>query len=402
MAEPRPRAYPFNSTRLNLDPLYGQLRRHEPVSRVRLPYGGDAWLVTRHADVKLVLADRRFSRAAAAAHRDVPRVGKVELSQAVPGNIVAMDPPEHTRLRKLVADAFTFRRVELLRPRAEQIAAALLTEMAGAQPPVDLAARLAFPMAVTVICELLGIPETDRHQFRSWADAIVTLTAASHDEFAAAAGQVVEYLAGQCAVRRTHPTQDLLTTLVQARDSSGMLTEQELVTLGVALLVAGYETTAAEITLMTYVFLTSPGKLDQVRNDFGLLPQAVEELLRYIPLSSNASVLPRIALEDVELGGAVIRAGDAVLVSRPSANRDENMFTDAGEIDFRRTQNPHLTFGHGPHYCLGAHLARMELQVCLGALLRHFPGLRLAVPADDLSWKCGLSIRGLTHLPVTW
>lgn len=400
MPEPPPRAYPFSSDRLELDPRYAQLRRNEPVSRVRLPFGGDAWLVTRHADVKTVLADHRFSRAAAGG-RDVPRVGRVDRAGAAPADILAMDPPEHTRLRGLVASAFTVRRVERLRPRAEQIAAALLDEMANAGPPADLASRLSFPLTVTVICELLGIPEADRHQFRSWTEVLVAATAASQNQFLTAAGNLAEYFAGQFAARRAHPTQDLLTALVQVRDASDKLTEEELVRLGFALLAGGYETTATEITLMTYLLLTSPDLLGKLRHNLDLLPQAVEELLRFIPLASSA-LLPRIALEDIELGGVLIRTGDAVLISRAAANRDETVFSEADHVDLGRTPNPHVAFGHGPHFCLGAHLARMELQVSLGALLRRFPSLQLAVAEDELKWRQGLTIRGLADLPVKW
>jgi cytochrome P450 len=396
-----PRAYPFapDPGGLQLHQLYGELRAHEPVCRVELPYGGRAWLVTRYEDVRRVFTDHRFSRAAASG-RAMPRVGPVSPPD-IPGNITAMDPPEHTRVRRLVASAFTRRRVESLRPRVEQIATGLLDEMVAQGPPADLVSGFSFPLPITVICELLGIAQADRGQFSRWADVMVAASAITEDQFLDAAAGLLGYFAELFAERRNRPGGDLLTALAQARDGGAKLSEEELLCLGMALLVGGYETTATEITLMTYSMLTHPSHLRQLLEQPGLLPAAVEEMLRWIPLASNA-LLPRVATEDVELSGTVIRAGDVVLASRSAANRDETVFAAADTLDFQRDPSPHLGFGHGWHFCLGAHLARVELQVGLGSLLSRLPGLGLAVAPGELAWRTGLTMRGLAELPVTW
>jgi cytochrome P450 len=394
---PEVRPYPFGPPeRLEINPQYALLREQEPLSRVRLPYGEDAWMVVRHEDVRTVFGDARFSRAVAET-RDEPRVGPDRVGRS----LLNMDPPEHSRLRRLVSKAFTARRIEELRPHARQIADDLLDEMEKAGPPAELIESFAVPLPITVICELLGVPVADRVQFRSWAEAILTTTALSREQRAEDITRLGGYMAGQIERRRRTPTDDLLGALVLARDEHDRLSEQELVELSVGLLAAGYETTANQIGNCVYVLLTHPDELALLRARPQLLPNAVEELMRFIPLTAAAS-MARYATADVPLSGGVVPAGDPVVVSRSAANRDPQVFPDPDRLDLTRSPNPHIGFGFGTHFCLGAPLARMELQVALDALLTRFPGLRFATDPDQLPWKTAMALRGLRSFPVAW
>jgi cytochrome P450 len=389
--------YPFNPPdRLVLDPMYAQLRADEPVARVQMPFGEPAWLVTRHADVRTVMSDPRFSRAEVQ-RRDAPRVA----AHNPDGGILAMDPPDHTRLRKLVAREFTMRRVEALRPGAERIAAGLADAMESHGGPVDLVEAFALPLPVTVICELLGVPYADRDQFRAWSDAILSTTSLTPDQVRSSSHQFMQYMGGLIAGRRRQPTDDLLGALVRVNEEGDRLTDEELLSLAVTLLVAGHETTASQLPNFVFTLLTHPDERQLLQDKPELVPAAVEELMRWVPLFATA-VFPRYAKEDVALGGVVIKAGDAVLPSIASANRDERVFADPDRIDFARPQLPQVGFGHGLHHCLGAPLARMELQVALTTLLSRFPHLRLATPEDQIPWKVGTLIRGPRRLEVAW
>ncbi|MEV7781173.1 cytochrome P450 [Kitasatospora sp. NPDC088351] len=389
-------AYPFGpADRLDVDPKLAEICGEQPVLRVSLPYGGDGWLVTRHADVKTVLADPRFSRAAAVGE-DVPRTVSAGLPST---SMLSMDPPEHSRLRRPVANAFTLRRVEAMRPRIEQIVNGLIDTMIAAGPPADLTRTLTWPLPLTVICELLGVPVADRDRFSVWVDGLLMLSDPARS--ARAREDLNDYLAGLVALRRTAPTDDLLGELVTVRDEGDRLSEEELVSLGVSLLSAGQEATANQLGNFVYTLLTEPGLWRELVADPGLVPGAVEELSRIIPISALAG-FTRIATEDVELSGRTVRAGDAVVAELALANRDPEVFDRPEEIDFHRGNVPHVTFGHGVHYCLGAQLARTELRVVLESLVRRLPGLRLAVPADQVSWRTERLIRGAAALPVSW
>ena len=392
------RSYPFSRSRLDPAPQYAQLRRSEPVCRVQLPYGPPAWLVTSYELSRSVLGDARFSRAAAV-DRDNPRECPVEFG-LVAESVLCMDPPAHTRIRQLAGRAFTARRVEQLRPRARQIASGLIDTMAAAGPPADLVESFSFVFPAIIICELLGIPEADRHAFRRWTDAIVSTTTSSPGQVQETYLHLAGYLASLFAQRRARPGDDLLSWLVQARDDQDRLTETELLFLGMALLVGGYETTAHQITNMVYALLTHGPQLRQLKARPELLPSAVEEMLRFIVFGN--AVNPRIATADVKLGRVAVRAGEPVLCARSSANFDEQVFARAAELDFARDPNPHLSFGYGPHYCLGAQLARMELQVALDTILARLPWLHIAVPEDQLTWHTGTMMRGLAMLPLGW
>jgi cytochrome P450 len=394
----QPRNYPFGEAEaLLLDEQLVALRE-QPLARVRLPYGGDAWLATRYADVRTVLGDPRFSRAAAGGREDMPRATSAVEAQT---GILTMDPPEHTRLRRLVAKAFTANRVRDLRPRTERIADDLLDRMIAAGPPADLVEHFALPLPITVICELLGVPTADQASFRAWTDRALAITAFTPQEIDSSRRQLREYIAGLIARRRRVASDDLLSALVRARDDEDRLSEAEMVDLGVGLLIAGHETTANQISNFVYTLLTHPAELADLLADLNELPAAVEELLRFTPLGGSAG-FARIATEDIELGGTLVRAGEAVFVEMATANRDPSVFTHANELDLKRASNPHMGFGHGVHHCLGAQLARMELQVALYALLTRLPRLSLAIDEKDVPWRRGRRVRGPQTLPVTW
>ena len=396
MTTTQPRAFPFSEPRhLELDPVYAQLRREEPLSRVQLRYGEPAWLATRYEDAQVVLGDPRFSRAAAAG-RDEPRARFYTRN----AGFLCVDPPEHSRLRRLISTAFTVKRIEQLRPRIQQIADELADAMLTKGPPANLAESFEL-LPLTVICELLGIPVEDRADFSVWSDAVVSSTRYTPAEVAEHMGRLREYMAGLIAQRRTTPQDDLLSALVTARDSEDKLSEEEMLSMAEALLFGGYETTATQIPKFVFVLLTHPEELATLRADLDLVPRAVEELMRFVPLGIGG-VFARYALEDVELGGVTVRAGEPVVVYLGSANRDESAYANPDELDFRRQEASHVGFGHGPHYCLGAPLARMEMQIALHTLLTRFPGLRFAGSEEDVAWRTGVITRRLTRMPVTW
>ncbi|MEU7498005.1 cytochrome P450 [Streptomyces griseofuscus] len=389
-----PLAYPFNSGQdLDLSEAYERARETPGLLRVRMPYGEPAWLATRYADARLVLGDQRFSRALSLDH-DEPRASEGRRDSG----ILSMDPPDHTRLRSLVAKAFTVRQVEKLRPQVRELTASLLDAMEAASPPVDLVDRYALPIPVAVICRLLGVPERDRPQFRVWSDAALSTSSLTAAEFDRNREELRAYMAELIAAHRADPRDDLMTALIEARDHGDRLSELELVDLCVGILVAGHETTATQIPNFVLTLLDHPQALAQLRADPALITQAIEELLRFVPLGSGAGQA-RYAKEDVEVGGTLVRTGEPVLVAIGAANRDALRFTEAGALDLTRGGNAHLGFGHGVHHCLGAPLARLELQEAIGALVTRFPGLRLA---GDITWKTEMLVRGPRVMPVGW
>jgi cytochrome P450 len=392
------RSYPFGPVHgLQIDPMYFWLQEHEPLARVKLPYGEEGWLLTRYDDVRTALGDPRFSLAEAAV-RDVPRL----TPERVGAILTDQDPPEHTRLRRLVAKAFTARRVEQLRARAEQITGELLDEMVKAGAPADLAQALAVPLPGLMVCELIGVPYADRDQFRDWVGAWMSVTALSAEQRGEYIGRLAGYVANLAAQRRQTPTDDLLGALVVAQEEGDRLTEDEVIQLTLVILAAGYESTASQVVNFTYALLTHPDQLALLRSRPELMPGAVEELMRWVPLLAVADVLPRYALADVELSGGTVRAGEPVLLAKHAANRDPRRYEDADRLDITRDAQGQLGFGHGAHHCLGAPLARLDIQTALTALLQRFPNLRLAVPEADVQWKSGMAVRGAVALPIAW
>lgn len=389
-----PVAYPFNAEAgLELDQAYAAARETPGLIRVRLPYGEPAWLATRYADAKLVLGDLRFSRAMGL-ENDEPRMSPSKLDSG----ILSMDPPEHTRLRKLVAKAFTQRRVELLRPRVREIAGELVDQLQTLGPPVDLVEHFALSLPVLVICELLGVPAEDRPLFRVWSDATVSTSRLTAEEFAANREELRSYIGGLIAARRAEPRDDLMTALIAARDEHDRLSELELVDMCGGILIAGHETTASQIPNFVHVLLENRELWEELRAHPDRIPAAVEELTRFVPLGAGAA-FPRYATEDVEVGGVLVRAGEPVLVAVGSANRDGLRFSEPEAVRFDRSENQHVGFGHGAHHCMGAQLARLELQEALLALTTRLPNLSVA---GEVDWKTQMIMRGPRCMPVGW
>lgn len=379
--------------------LYEALRADGAVRYVLLPSGLRAWVVPRYAEARALLADPRLHKGrddivAAFVRQYGPPTGDEDFP--LTGHMLESDPPDHTRLRKLVNKAFTTRRIEALRPRVEQIVAGALDDIAATPPgePVDLIDRYAFPIPVTVICELLGVPFADREDFRRWSAALLSI-----GEDDAAAEAMAGYLARLVETKRVQPAEDMLYALIRASDDEDRLSGHELVSMAFLLLVAGHETTVNLIGNGVLALLRHPDQLAALRADRGLLPGAVEEFLRYDGPINLATL--RATAEPVEVDGVTIPAGEFVMIALSGANRDPARFTEPDELDITRPAGGHLAFGHGIHYCLGAPLARMEGALAIGGLLDRFPDLRLAGAAETgLRWRDSTLIRGLTELPV--
>ena len=374
---------------------YTQLRGEQPVCPVSLITGDPAYLVTRYEDLRAVLADRRLSRGAVCAE-DAPQP---KATRPNPDSIINMDPPRHARIRKLAAQAFTPARLEKLRPRMEEIVADVLDEMAELTPPVDLVAAFARPLPLRIVCELLGIPFEDQAKFVHWTDVIMTISSTT-EEITQAYVEMRPYFVEIVDRKRKDPGDDFLSILTQQSDEQGVLTHSELVSLGTFLLVAGHETTSTVIANSALFLFRNPDQLAALRADPGLLPGAVEEMLRLsIP---GVSPFPRIAVSDVTIGGVVIPQGSAVVVQYETALRDPDVYDHPDTFDIRRRQVSQVFFGHGPHFCLGAPVARAEMEIGMWRLFERFPTLALAVSPQDLKWKDYASLGGFEALPVTW
>lgn len=392
-----PLSYPFNqSDTLDLDPRYDRLRAECPMARVTLPYGEEAWLATRYEDARLVLGDPRFSRVVPPGH-DEPRLGEYQLD----AGMMSMDPPEQTRIRRLASKAFAQHGVESLRPKAIEVANELVDTMIELGSPVDLVAHLARPLPAAVIGAMFGVPAEDQAQFGHWMDSFLSATDHTPERLAQYQAELGAYVTKLLAERMTEPRGDLLSALALARDNDDRFTAQEILQLAAGLLAAGHETTASQIPNFVLTLLRNPAELARITEDPGLIPQAVEELTRFVPLGISAG-FPRWAKEDVEVGGVLVKAGEPVLAAVASANRDEVAFPNANTLDVTRPAGPHLGFGHGSHYCLGAPLARLELQVTLATLVSRLPKLRLAVPFEELRWKRSIAVRCAVELPISW
>ncbi|GLW06793.1 cytochrome P450 [Microtetraspora sp. NBRC 13810] len=373
--------------------------REKALVDVRLPSGDTAVMVTRYKDVRKLFADERLSK-------NIARPGVARISadnELFVDPLIDADPPDHTRMRGLVTRAFTARRIELLRPYAQSVTDELLDEMAAGPRPVDLNEALAFPLPILVICKLLGIPPEDRNRFRRLVDGFLSVTKLAPAEVEECRTGLWNYLVELIAYKRGHPSDDLIGALIKVRDEDdNRLSEHELHFWTQSLLIAGYVTTASQIGTGTAVLLHRQDLVEEIRADYSLVPSAVEELLRTQVMGSSIGTL-RYALTDIELSdGTVIRSGSSVLLSEESANMDETVFSDPFTLDIRRKENHHMTFGAGIHYCVGAALARMELQVATETLLRRFPGIRLAVPGEDLPRGLGGFMEGFSDIPVTW
>ena len=374
-----------------------ELREGEGVRRFETPFGANVWLVTRYADVREVLGDAtRFSNRMAFRPPTDPRSDE-EREKARAGQLLALDPPEHTRLRRLLTPEFTVRRMQRLEPRIVEIVDEHLDAMAAAGSPTDLVQAFALPIPSLVICELLGVPYTDRAEFQARTARQLDMSLAVEERMELGrAGRA--YMESLVARAKGEPGEDMLGMLV--REHAGEITDDELVGIGNLLLIAGHETTSNMLGLGTLALLQHPEQLALVRDDPAAAAPAVEELLRWLTIVHSGVV--RTATVDVEIAGHTVPAGDLVVCSLPTANRDPALVEDPERLDITRGAPGHLAFGHGVHHCLGAPLARMEMRVAFPALLRRFPGLGLDVPVDEVPFRAFHFIYGLQALPVRW
>lgn len=386
-------------------PLFAQARELGAVHPVTLADGHDAWLVVRFEEAMAALNDPHLSKDMHAALAS----GSEVVAEGLPGpefarHMLTVDPPDHTRLRRLVSAAFSPRRVEALRPRVQTITDDLLDDIAAMDPGsrVDLVSAFAFPLPFTVICELLGVPEADRrHLGQEFTKLLVpTTTAAEYAEAKKASDAVVAVLRDLVATKEAAPGDDLVSALISARDGDERLDSQELLSTIFQLMVAGHDTTASLIGNSVVALFRNPEQLGKLQEDLSRIPAALEEFLRFDAPVPHSTF--RYAAEPVSIAGQKIPAGAQVIICMAAANRDHNRYASPESLDIDRGTTRHLAFGHGVHHCLGAPLARMEGDIALGSLLRRFPQLSLALRAEDLHWSHGdgLVLRGLSELPV--
>ncbi|WP_037310968.1 cytochrome P450 [Amycolatopsis orientalis] len=376
-----------------------RLRDARPVSPMVFPDGHEGWLVTGYDEVRQMMADTRFSSRQDIGILHMPyetpgMPAPTEPSPPMPGMFIAMDPPDHGRLRKRLTGAFTVKRMKQLEEHIVEITERQLDAMARLVPPVDLVKEFALPVPSLVICELLGVPYEDREKFQANSAQLMVRDQTLEEKMAAFIGMNT-FLTELVTRKRETPGDDILSDLGKHDD----LTIEELAGAAFLLLLAGHETTANMLALGTFALLEHPEQLAELRADAELLPGAVEELLRYL---SVADIFFRYATEDLELGGETIREGSTVIVSLLAANHDPRRFENPDTLDIRRNARGLLSFGHGIHQCLGQQLARIEMRAGFEGLLRRFPTLELAVPADEVRLKTDMNIYGVHALPVTW
>ena len=380
-------------------PVYAELRAAGPVHRVLDPDGEEVWLVVGYEACRVAFTDPRLSRDWRKSG-NMRQIVNTDQEQPALAHMLMSDPPDHTRMRRLVAKEFTPRRIDALAPRVQEIADELVDAMlAGEERRADLVASFAFPLPMTVICELLGVPALDRDAFRAWSNEMVART--SPEAEAEAYEGVSTYLAELVAAKRAQPGQDLLSAMIHTVDEGGdRLSPDELIGMSVLLLIAGHETTVNLIGNGMRALFAHPDQLAALRADWGLLDGAVEEMLRYDgPVETCTD---RLALEDVEMGGVTIPAGSTVLITMADADRDPERFQRGDRFDIRRDARGHIAFGHGLHYCLGAPLARLEGRIAIRTLLERCPDLAMDADETDLPWMPGLLIRGARKVPVRW
>jgi len=390
-------AYPIRRTDpIELPAEYAKLRRDEPLCPVTFVTGDPALLVTRHQDVKTVLADRRFSRAAMCGEGG----SRYQAVRPGPDSILSMDPPRHTRVCQLANHAFTARRVEQWRARIQEITDQLLDEMADMAPPVDLVTVFARPLPLRIICEILGLPLDDQDTFTGWTRRVMTLTSTA-EEIVDVYVEMRAYVAQVVAEKRKSPGDDALSLLTTVSDEQGTLTDSEVIGLGTFLLVAGHDTSVTVLTDGALTVMRNPDQLELLRADPTLWPAAVEEVLRLN--NPGGSIFPRVATTDVQLGDMVVPQGTTVVAHIGSGCRDEGVLADPDRFDVRRQDAGfQIFFGHGPHFCLGAALGRVETEIGLRSLFDRFPTLSLAVAPERLRWQDLAALGGFAELPVTW
>jgi cytochrome P450 len=385
---------------LTIDPLYRELQKQGPI-KVQMPYGEPCWLATRYQDVRTAYTDPRFSKEIGV-DRDIPRLDAT-LRHGGASSIANMDPPRHTRLRRLTLPAFSRSQIHDRRAWVEGLADKLLDRMVEHGKPADFESIYAWKLPLHIITGILGIPEEEVPSYRGWVDDLMSIDTAQ-DRKLKALGNLTEYIHRLIAVRRERSSDDLLSVMVRARDEGDRLSEDELFSLFLAIFLAGFETTAAQLGSTVYALMTHRHLWQELLDDRTIMPAALEELWRWIPSFRHGMPRIRWAKEDVELsGGVVVPAGEAVLPEHQVANRDESVFPHGWELDFHRVDPaPHLSLAFGAHLCLGAQLAHLEIEVTLEKLLQRFPTLELAIPSDDVEWSSSTFLRTPAALPLTW
>ncbi|MEL3948296.1 cytochrome P450 family protein [Streptomyces sp. LNU-CPARS28] len=389
-------------------PAYAWLRENSPVHRTKLPSGVEAWLVTRYADARQALADNRLSKNPVHHAEDARAKGKTgipgERSANLMTHLLNIDPPDHTRLRRLVSKAFTPRRVAEFEPRVQELTDSLIDRFAGTGE-ADLIHDFAFPLPIYAICDLLGVPGEDQDDFRDWAGMMIRHGGGPRGGVARSVKKMRGYLAELIHRKRLDPEDDLISGLIRASDHGEHLTENEAAAMCFVLLFAGFETTINLIGNGTYALLRNPAQRSLLqdaiqRHDHRFLETGIEELLRFDGPVEMATW--RYATQPLEIGGQQIAQGDPVLVVLAAADRDPTRFDEPDTLDVSRTDNSHLGYGHGIHYCLGAPLARLEGRIALATLLTRLPDIQLAATPDEVRWRGGLIMRGLRTLPVAF
>ncbi|WP_217548842.1 cytochrome P450 [Streptomyces sp. GbtcB6] len=387
------------SEALDFDPVLAGLMERESLARIHLPYGRpDAWLVTGFESVQRVTTDHRFSRAGIIRH-DYPRLTAEPIVS--PESINVMDPPHSSRIRHLATQAFTQRHVDHMRERITLLADRLLDEMESEGPPADLVRHLSDTLPQHTILDLLGIERAEWPRMQEDVHRLLVLGAGSRDVARAAKEGLTAYFTELVAERRNNPGTDIISVLAEARDGEDQLDDKELAVLALTFTLSGQDTATCQISNIVYLLLTRPELVEYARTQRGNLTDFLHELLRYIPFRKGVGI-PRVALEDVEMDGVVIRRGDFVHVSYLAANRDPDRFADPHEIVPGRLGAQHMTFGWGGHRCIAVPLAMAELEVAVGRLLDRFPALRLAVRPDEVRWDTETIRRFPLELPVAW
>jgi cytochrome P450 len=375
-------------------------RDKEAVSRVEFPDGAHGWIVTRHEEVRRILADARFSSARSRVMTAIRKLPDGVQESTPPGLFVGMDPPEHTRFRKVLTGYFTVKRMRELGPRIEEIVAERLDALEAAPRPADFVDLVAQPIPLLVVCELLGVPEDRRADFVRRVNTVQRTTSTEEELREARDGNRASMLEIITA-KRTRPDDGLISTIVHASDDNGApFTPAELMGMCLLLLVAGHDPTVQMLAMSTYTLLRRPAQAAELRAHPDRIVSAVEELLRFLTVQQFGVF--RTATQDVEVGGQTIRAGDPVLLALLAANHDPHHFRDADALDLQRPPSQHLSFGHGIHQCLGQQLARVELGIALRAIVARMPKWRLAVPPEDLPMRADMGVYGLHELPLCW
>ncbi|MEW9515580.1 cytochrome P450 [Streptomyces tubercidicus] len=375
---------------------YQPLREDGPLTQVTFYDGRKVWAVTGHTEARALLSDQRISADRQNPAFPVP-VERFAALRRVRTPLIGVDDPEHNTQRRMLIPSFSVKRVAALRPEIHRIVDGLLDRMLAQGPPAELVSAFALPVPSMVICALLGVPYADHEFFEEESRRI--LRGRTSEEAENARLKLEEYFAGLIAAKQKKPGNGLLDELIEDRLRTGSLTHEELVGLAMILLVAGHETTANMISLGTFTLLEHPGQLAQLRAEEGLMPAAVEELLRFLSIADGVL---RVAKEDIETGGQVIRAGDGVLFPTSLINRDDSAYPSPDELDLSRSARHHMAFGFGIHQCLGQNLARAELEIALRSLFTRIPELRLAAPAAEIPFKPGDTLQGMIELPLTW